>query len=70
VKAIGWIEFTTGRFSLTTYREGKDVEGAVVGPHRVVVELHNPAKVVSLASVYTVEPRENEFTIEIPKPRR
>ena len=69
-KATGWIDFTTGRFSLTTHREGRAVEGAVVGTHRVVVELRDPVAVVNLSNVYTVEPRENEFTIELPKRRR
>jgi hypothetical protein len=67
VKAVGWIEFETGSFSLATYREGKKVEGAVVGPHRVLVELRNPVAVVNLPNVYTVERRENDFTIELPR---
>jgi hypothetical protein len=70
VKANGWIDDTNGSFSLTTYREGKSVEGAVAGPHRVVVELRSPVSVVSLPNPYTVEPRDNELTIELPKPRR
>src|SRR5262249_54465488 len=66
VKANGWIDHTNASFSLTTYREGKNVAGAVAGPHRVVVELSNPVAVISLPQVYTVEPRENDFTIELP----
>jgi hypothetical protein len=70
VRATGWIDDTDGSFSLTTHREGKNFDGAVVGPHRVVVELHYPVAVVNLPNVYTIEPRENEFTIELPEPRR
>jgi len=70
VKATGWIELKDGSFSLTTYKQGKKIEGALEGPHSVVVELRNPVAVVNLPNVYTVEPRENDFTIEVPKPRR
>ena len=70
VKATGWIDMKDGSFSLTTFKDGKKIEGAVEGPHRVVVDLHNPVAVIELPNVYTVEPRENDFTIEVPKPRR
>jgi len=70
VKASGWIDFQDGSFSLTTYKDGKQVEGAVEGSHRVVIELRNPVVVVRLPNVYTVGPQENDFTIEVPRPRR
>jgi hypothetical protein len=70
VKATGWIDMKDGTFSLTTLRDGKNVEGAVEGQHRVVVELRNPVTVIDLPNDYTVEQRENDFTIEVPKPRR
>jgi hypothetical protein len=69
VKATGWIELKDGSFSLTTYKDGKQIDGAVEGPHRVVVELRNPVVVLSLPNVYTVQPQENDFTIEVAKPR-
>ena len=70
VKATGWIDLRDGSFSLTTYNDGKPIEGAVEGPHRVVVEMRNPVVVFTLTDVYTVGRQENEFTIEVPKPRR
>jgi hypothetical protein len=70
LKATGWIDMKDGSFSLTTFKEGKQIEGAVGGSHHVVVELHNPVTVIDLPGVYTVEPRANDLTIEVPKPRR
>ena len=57
-------------FSLTTYVGAKKVGGAPEGSYHVVVELERPAGLVALPTVYTVEPRENDFTIVIEKRRR
>jgi hypothetical protein len=69
MKAVGDID-KDGGFSLTTYVEARNVGGAPAGTYRVVVELERPIKVVALPNAYTVEPRENDFTILIEKPRR
>jgi hypothetical protein len=69
IKALGDID-QDGSFSLTTYVGAKKVPGAPVGPYSVVVELERPTKVVALPSTFTVEPRENDFTIAIERPRR
>ena len=59
-----------GSFSLTTYVGAKKVGGAPEGSYHVVVELERPAGLVALPTPYTVEPRENDFTIVIEKRRR
>jgi hypothetical protein len=69
IKALGDID-KDGSFSLTTYVGGKNVRGAPAGAYRVVVELERPTEVVALPSAYTVEPRENDFTIVIERRRR
>jgi hypothetical protein len=73
LKAVGEIE-SDGTFSLTTFKEGKTREGAVAGQHKVVVEPDmgdgKPALVVTLPNPYTVEPKRNDFTIEIAPSRR
>ena len=69
VKALSDID-KDGSFSLTTYIEAKNTGGAPAGSYRVVIELERPVEVVALPSAYTVEPRENDFTIVIPKQRR
>jgi hypothetical protein len=68
-KALGDIE-QDGSFALTTYVGAKKVLGAPQGPYIVVVELERPAEVVALPNTYTVEPRDNEFTIVIERRRR
>jgi hypothetical protein len=68
-KALGDID-RDGSFSLMTYVEAKHARGAPAGTYRVVVELERPAKAIALPSTYTVEPRENDFTIVIETPRR
>jgi hypothetical protein len=68
-KALGDID-KDGSFSLMTYVESKRTRGAPAGAYQVVVELERPTKVVVLPSPYTVEPRENDFTIVIERPRR
>jgi hypothetical protein len=69
IKALGDID-KDGRFSLTTFVEAKNAAGAPAGTYRVVVELERPAEVVALPGAYTVEPRENDFTIVIARHRR
>jgi hypothetical protein len=69
VKALGDID-EDGSFSLTTYVGDKHKEGAPAGPYSVVIELERPTRVVALPKTYVVEPRENDFTIAIEKPRR
>jgi ATP-binding cassette, subfamily B, bacterial len=39
------------------------------GSYRVAIELERPTKVVALSDAYRVEPRENDFTIVIERPR-
>jgi hypothetical protein len=73
LKAIGEIE-RDGTFTLVTHKGGRTRAGAVAGQHRVVVEPdlgpRAPPQVVTLPKPYTVEPRENDFTIEITPRRR
>jgi hypothetical protein len=69
MKALGDID-ADGSFSLTTHIEAKTARGAPAGTYRVIVELEKPIKVVALPAAYTVESRENEFTIVIEKPGR
>ncbi len=63
-----------GTFSLVSHLGGKSAAGAVAGQHRVVVETspvwNQPVLVVVLPQPFTVEPRANDFVIEIQKPRR
>jgi hypothetical protein len=67
-KALGDID-KDGSFSLTTYIGAKKAQGAPQGPYSVVVELERPAEVVALPTPYTVEPRDNDFTIAIERRR-
>jgi hypothetical protein len=69
IKALGDID-NDGSFLLTTYVGAKKVQGAPEGSYNVVVELERPTEVVALPSTYTVEPRENDFTIVIERRRR
>jgi hypothetical protein len=69
IKALGEID-EDGSFSLKTYVGAKNAGGIPAGPYSIVVELERPTRVVALPSTYTVEPRENDFTITIEKPRR
>jgi len=67
--AVGRIE-SDGAFSLTTHKDGKTRPGAVAGQHRVLVEPAVGDSVGFLPDPYTVEPRENDLTIEITPRRR
>jgi hypothetical protein len=72
LKAVGEIE-RDGTFFLTTHLAGRKRVGAVAGEHRVLVEPDmgdEPALVVLLPNTYTVEPKENDFTIVISARRR
>jgi hypothetical protein len=69
IKALAEIN-EDGSFSLTTYIREKNARGAPAGPYKVIVELERPAKVITLPDQRTVEPRDNDFTIVIEKPRR
>jgi hypothetical protein len=73
LKAVGEIE-SDGSFTLTTHKDGRTRQGAVEGEHRVLVEPDvgdgEPALLIVLPKPYTVEPRENNFHIEIEKARR
>jgi hypothetical protein len=68
-KVLGDID-QDGSFSLTTYVRAKKVRGAPAGDYKVLVELERPARLIVLPKEYTVEPRENDFTIEINNRRR
>jgi hypothetical protein len=68
-RALGDLD-RDGSFSLTTYVGAKKVSGAPAGTYNVVVELERPAALVALPTPYTVESRENDFTIVIEKRRR
>jgi hypothetical protein len=68
-KVLGDID-QDGSFSLTTHVGAKKVRGAPAGEYHVLVELERPARLVVLPREYTVEPRENDFTIEINSRRR
>jgi hypothetical protein len=69
LKALGDID-QDGGFSLKTYIDANNAHGAPAGTYKVVVELERPARVVALPVAHTVEPRDNDFTIAIEKPRR
>jgi hypothetical protein len=68
-RALGDID-KDGCFSLVTYVGPKHTRGAPEGTYRIVVELERPTKVVALSDPYKVEPRDNEFTVVIERPRR
>jgi hypothetical protein len=73
LKAIGALD-EEGTFSLITHKEGKTRKGAVAGQHHVLVEPYMgpyaPPLVVPFPNPYTVEPKENDFTIEVTPRRR
>jgi hypothetical protein len=73
LRATGEID-SDGSFTLTTHKDGKTRQGAIEGQHKVIVEPDvgddEPAIVIVLPKPYTVEVRENDFKIEIEKPRR
>lgn len=58
-----------GSFTLTLYEEGQKLPGTIVGPHRVTVippmDDSQTAVPLELPEPFTVEPRENEFTITL-----
>src|SRR5262245_17079827 len=66
LKAVGEID-QDGNFSLTTLRDGAKRVGAVEGQHRVIVEPEwgDDKLIIALPSPYTVEKRDNTFTIEL-----
>lgn len=62
-----------GTFVLRTIKGKGRAEGAVAGPHRVIVALPSPdqsAESVYLPKPCTVEARDNHFNLVIEKPRR
>lgn len=63
-----------GAFTLTTQVGGQKLSGAVAGEHQVTVVPPMPAdqsaEPIVLPHPYTVEAKDNFFTIEIDKPRR
>jgi hypothetical protein len=69
LRATGRIQMD-GTFSLTTYLGGTNAQGAVEGEHSVFIELESRSAVVSLPVPSTVKPGDNDFTFEIPPPRR
>src|SRR5262245_35134694 len=71
LKAVGEID-QNGNFSLTTFRDGEKRVGAVEGPHKVIAEPYWGADraIIALPNPYTVEKRENTFTIELRPPRQ
>jgi hypothetical protein len=72
--AIGTID-ATGKFDLRIPFVDRVLTGAVEGSHtvRIMFPSNNssnskyPGGIVSISEKFTVEPRENEFTITIPK---
>jgi hypothetical protein len=59
-----------GSFSLTTYKDGRTVAGAVEGQHNVIVQLERPAAVVVVSAKYLVQRGDNEFLIEVQRPKK
>ncbi len=63
-----------GNFALTTHVGGRKLPGAVAGEHQVTVVPPMPAdqsaEPIVLPQPYTVQAKENFFTIEVAKPRR
>jgi hypothetical protein len=68
LRATGGIQ-TDGTFALTTTLGGKSVAGAVVGEHKVLIELESRSALVILPAPYTVKAEKNEVTFEIPPQR-
>jgi len=62
-------DFGTLRFTLKTVKDDRHVEGAIAGPYRVIVappmDERQTAVPTTLPELFTVEPGENEFTLEI-----
>jgi hypothetical protein len=65
---------TDGDFTLTTQVGGQKLPGAIAGEHQVTIVPPMPpdqsAEPIVLPQPYTVEAKDNFFTIEIDKPRR
>ena len=60
-----------GRFSLTTYLDGVKLEGTLTGPSRVTIipfAEDQSAMPIALPELYTVEAKENYFSIEFGEP--
>ncbi len=60
-----------GRFSLTTYLDGVKLEGTLTGPSRVTIipfAEDQSAMPIVLTKLYTVEAKENHFSIELDEP--
>jgi hypothetical protein len=68
LRATGRIQ-TDGTFSLTTNWRGESAAGAVVGEHKVLIELESRSALVILPAPYTVRPEKNEVAFEIPTRR-
>jgi hypothetical protein len=68
LRATGGIQ-TDGTFALTTTLGGESAAGAVVGDHKVLIELESRSALVILPAPYTVKPEKNEVTFEIPRRR-
>src|SRR5262245_57499198 len=71
LRATGEID-DDGNFSLTTYRDGRERAGAVAGEHKVIVEPEwgDEKLIIPLPNSYTVERKDNAFTIELRPPKR
>ena len=70
--ASGTIE-ADGSFSLTLLFEGQKLPGATEGPHRVTVITplnadRTGGEQISVEGTYTVEPKDNDFTITLEQP--
>ena len=68
ITALGEIE-PDGSFSLFTHLDGNRLPGAIEGPHEVTVmppsSESQMAMPITLAAPYSVQPKENDFTVTI-----
>jgi hypothetical protein len=62
-----------GTFSLTTFVDVDPLTGTIPGPHKVTIyptaEGQHSVPSIAVKDVYTVESKENHFTIHIDRPR-
>jgi hypothetical protein len=74
-----------GTFTVSTFKVGVRAPGAIAGPHRVIVIFSDElsaaipsrpgipaggALSVVLPKPFTIQPKDNEFTLTVPKPSR
>ena len=74
LRAIGEIQ-PDGSFELIAFKDGEEQPGAAEGEYDVFVELPGgegggQGGQIQIPGTFVIKPGENEFTIEVPKPKR